>query len=1827
MVNGIRSSHSAKDEDNKYGRVTQNGDKGKKKSHSNVSGATGFRRSPRQTSSRRIISSSSSTCKSRQFEKGPTPVDNKKSELVEIKNMPSPLRRSGRARTYSSTSTRHSDSSGSLNSNPKPKKEKSMRQLTFQAEEVKDNKEQDLGTPQGKVKRITAPMYRSFFDLPKEVAEPNRIDKSNQDGNNIRGKIDGCFEGSHSDCGKLSKNGALPSKDGKLKEMRVSSRLSDSVKDLFENTETLDSLAPSNAATYEAGLAPERTLDEDLIRKTVGDNRVEKLMPSKRKEVTVGMDLAVSATLAKGDNCNLTSDSGGPSRISGKIMGADGPSNATIFETGLVSERVQPDHCREETLPSSNSKNGVLLSEDEKSKEMRVDHELSGPLKDLVENSVSLGSLAPSNAATFENGLAPESIQQPDCVLRTEGSHSKRIRLDYNPTVSESGSPSTTELEDGDSIAASMLQKDSQIDNEKEAGLITNSINSVTHLKERLPSHNPYRCKSDSFRFVEYWVPVQISNLQLEQYCSILLSNASILRSSSKVDSVEAVRDVLISTRKCCSHPYLVGPDLQPSLNKGLEPIEYLDFDLKASGKLQLLDSMLEELKKNDFRVLILFQSIGGSGRVIGNYLEDLLRPRFGPDSYERIDKNILPSKRQAAMKKFNDKNNRRFVFLLDTCACLPSIKLSSIDSIIIFDSDWNPMNDIRSLQKITLDSQFELIKIFRLYSTFTVEEKALILTKQCKSIDFNLQNINWSTSHMLLMWGASCLFDELKAFHDGETSASNVKSLFGRPFLKETMHEFSSLLSQDGEHVDSSNCSIFLKVQQNGATYQGNFSLLGELKLGLLDEEPSQFFWTKLLDGKQFQWKYLNNSSQRSRKKVHHFDLVSEVAAKKRRKVNNIVDQPSSKFGDEKLLAGNRGGTPGDLVDRSQGYNVESEQKSRLHDEQSSLHLLLKPEITKLCDFLLLPDKVRTTIGEFVEYVMNNHDVNREPFSILQAFQLSLCWTAASLLKHKLDPIASVIKDLNFECKKEEVDYIYSMLRCLKKLFLYRTGSYNESESPKASELSNGVHTGVEREVELFKKDMSKSIKEIQKKCKKKLKKLCLLQEEEKQRLKADIEEEEAKFEERYKIQSAVIRSCSPNDVIRMEQLRVLNIEYEKGIVELKCQHETQLKDLEAKQSADKQKFQDKEAAWVEDVESWAQNELLKIVASKELGTGVESFQTYGQVQPDNGLKNHFCEGKGWNKVKVITETVIENSPLSDKRIANEELSGLHGIINITDSPENHAAVNSPSSMEQESDGRAVNEFSYRELGLRNGPDTHSSPWHQNSGDPSSIPNGQIPVEEKETRNELDTVCILVRDVSPGTRGMVNFTECPQDASPLSPPSSRTQMSDKGRLEVPCLDRVLSPRTCQAVCSSDEGPNNMSISSPLLEQRTTDGVPSSISAAADCLDDIEHLTNAAEEREGAPKTMAELSQESPVSRTVNVMDHPEQVEQLSIDSTPDHEASEELQRSSEQPELVSSTVDVVAADQSNQASLIVNPVKQVQQLLSAELPSHLNSPNFCLSTEVEHQPTVVPNQDVQSDSNLEYSHGVVVHPSSNSDPNTVTPSEVRMQSANTINSSFPLEINYQHMEAEPHSAFRKLHLSYYDPLKIELDRIRKVEDQTMKIYEEKNMQLKSEFEKELEELRRKYDIKIQGIETEFKQRKTTLDTGLNVVRMNRFLADAFRSKCSNLKPSCTSGTLQDSSFAQQQLLPPSRQQNANWPSLVAGSSCGPSATSRQTPSTKGSSQLTIHPIRSGYNTSGFPPNASSRSPVINTISLPVGNLQHGGEIRAPAPHLQPYRP
>lgn len=92
-------------------------------------------------------------------------------------------------------------------------------------------------------------------------------------------------------------------------------------------------------------------------------------------------------------------------------------------------------------------------------------------------------------------------------------------------------------------------------DKESMKALAANSHETLHKLKEQLFSYTALEGNTDSSRFVEYWVPAQISNVQLEQYCATLLSNSLSLCSSSKVDPVGVLRDVLVSARKVCGSP------------------------------------------------------------------------------------------------------------------------------------------------------------------------------------------------------------------------------------------------------------------------------------------------------------------------------------------------------------------------------------------------------------------------------------------------------------------------------------------------------------------------------------------------------------------------------------------------------------------------------------------------------------------------------------------------------------------------------------------------------------------------------------------------------------------------------------------------------------------------------------------------------------------------------------------------------------------------------------------------------------------------------------------------------------------------------------------------------------------------------------------------------------------------------------------------------------------------------------------------------------------------------------------------------------------------
>lgn len=81
------------------------------------------------------------------------------------------------------------------------------------------------------------------------------------------------------------------------------------------------------------------------------------------------------------------------------------------------------------------------------------------------------------------------------------------------------------------------------------------SYTDLSTLKERVVQYIAFEYKSGS-RFVEYWVPVQLSNLQIEQYCLTLLSNSVFLSSCMKSESADVLHDIIISARKV--NPFLL---------------------------------------------------------------------------------------------------------------------------------------------------------------------------------------------------------------------------------------------------------------------------------------------------------------------------------------------------------------------------------------------------------------------------------------------------------------------------------------------------------------------------------------------------------------------------------------------------------------------------------------------------------------------------------------------------------------------------------------------------------------------------------------------------------------------------------------------------------------------------------------------------------------------------------------------------------------------------------------------------------------------------------------------------------------------------------------------------------------------------------------------------------------------------------------------------------------------------------------------------------------------------------------------------------------------
>uniref|UniRef100_A0A0D9WMM4 CHD3-type chromatin-remodeling factor PICKLE n=1 Tax=Leersia perrieri TaxID=77586 RepID=A0A0D9WMM4_9ORYZ len=248
-----------------------------------------------------------------------------------------------------------------------------------------------------------------------------------------------------------------------------------------------------------------------------------------------------------------------------------------------------------------------------------------------------------------------------------------------------------------------------------------NQDKQVEKLHGMLKPHLLRRFKKDVMKELppkkELILRVELTSKQKEYYKAILTKNYEVLsrRSGGHVSLINVVMEL----RKLCCHAFMTDEPEEPA-----NPEEALRRLLDSSGKMELLDKMMVKLKEQGHRVLIYSQF-----QHMLDLLEDYLSYRKW--SYERIDGKIGGAERQIRIDRFNAKNSTRFCFLLSTRAGGLGINLATADTVIIYDSDWNPHADLQAMARAHRLGQTSKVMIYRLVSRGTIEERMMQLTKK----------------------------------------------------------------------------------------------------------------------------------------------------------------------------------------------------------------------------------------------------------------------------------------------------------------------------------------------------------------------------------------------------------------------------------------------------------------------------------------------------------------------------------------------------------------------------------------------------------------------------------------------------------------------------------------------------------------------------------------------------------------------------------------------------------------------------------------------------------------------------------------------------------------------------------------------------------------------------------------------------------------------------------------------------------------------------------------------------------------------------------------
>jgi len=256
--------------------------------------------------------------------------------------------------------------------------------------------------------------------------------------------------------------------------------------------------------------------------------------------------------------------------------------------------------------------------------------------------------------------------------------------------------------------------------NEEENLLIINRLHQV--LRPFLLRRVKKEVETELPDKVENVIKVELSSWQKVLYRYIQDSNYSLANPLSL--KLKNLSNSVMQLRKVCNHPYLFLPK---------DVVQYVTDEIwRCSGKFELLDRILPKFIATKHKVLI-FCQMTQLMNIMQNYFD------FRGYRYLRLDGATKSEDRDQRMELFNSPTSEYNIFLLSTRAGGLGLNLQAADTVVLFDSDWNPQMDLQAQDRAHRIGQRHEVRVYRLVTNTVIEEEILTRAAYKKMLDVQI--------------------------------------------------------------------------------------------------------------------------------------------------------------------------------------------------------------------------------------------------------------------------------------------------------------------------------------------------------------------------------------------------------------------------------------------------------------------------------------------------------------------------------------------------------------------------------------------------------------------------------------------------------------------------------------------------------------------------------------------------------------------------------------------------------------------------------------------------------------------------------------------------------------------------------------------------------------------------------------------------------------------------------------------------------------------------------------------------------------------------------